>query len=176
MKDTMTTLSSLASHNPFSPDSGCLRNIMNGVNADSSVNADEAKCVGEKILSSMNGKSPTDYTFKRSSQAVTMSSKSSVKINNDQVQVDPQLLFQRLIMACENSQLAESFRYELCTYPTSLFDSPSTLRQPEKPALADALWAKLSPEAKTQPEGNVQYVLHGGALLHRVPWPRGSPT
>lgn len=176
MKDTMTTLSTLAAHNPFSPDSDSLRNIMNGVNADSSVNADEAKCVGEKILSSMNGKSPTDYTFKRSAQAITMASKSSVKINNDQVQVDPQLLFQRLIMACENSQLAELFRYELCTYPTSLFDSPLTLRQPQKPALAEALWAKLSPEAKTQPEGNVQYVLDGGALLHRVPWPRGSPT
>ena len=48
---------------------------MNGVNADSSVNADEAKCVGEKILSSMNGKSPTDYTFKRSAQAITMALK-----------------------------------------------------------------------------------------------------
>lgn len=27
-----------------------------------------------------------------------------------------------------------------------------------------------------QPGGNVQYMLDGGALLHRVPWPRGSPT
>ena len=42
------------------------------------------------------------------------------------------------------------------------------LRQPQKPALADALWTKLIPEAKTQ--------LDGGALLHRVPWPRGPPT
>jgi len=62
---------------------------MNDVNADSSVNADEAKCVGEKILSSMNGKGPTYYTFKRRAQAITMASKSSMKINNDQVQVDP---------------------------------------------------------------------------------------
>jgi len=69
MKDTMTTLSTLAAHNPFSPDSDRLRNIMNGVNADSSVNADVAKCVGEKILSSTNGKSPTDHTFKRNAQA-----------------------------------------------------------------------------------------------------------
>ena len=48
------------------------------------------------------------------------------------------------------------------------------LRQPPKPSLADALWAKLTPEAKTQPEGNIQYVLDGGSLLHRVPWPRGD--
>ena len=48
------------------------------------------------------------------------------------------------------------------------------LRQPPKPSLADALWAKLTPEAKTQPEGNIQYVLDGSSLLHRVPWPRGD--
>ena len=118
----------------------------------------------------------TDYPPKRSAQAVTMVSKSSVKIADDQVQVDPQLLFQRHIIARDNSQLEELFQYELCTYPTVLFDSPFMLRQPQKPALADALWAKLTPEAKTQPKGNVQYVLDGGALLHRVSWPRGSPN
>ena len=177
MKDTVTILRALATHNPFSLDTDSnLKNIMNGVNADSNVNADTAKIVGEKILSSMNGTLATDYSFKRSAQAVTMASKSSVKIDNDQVQVDPQLLFQRLIIACDNSHLEALFQYELCTYPTALFDSPFTLRQPQKPALADALWTRLTPEAKTQPEGNVQYVLDGGALLHRVPWPRGSPS
>ena len=29
-------------------------------------------------------------------------------------------------------------------------------------------------EEKRYPSGDVQYVLDGGALLHRVPWPRGS--
>ena len=105
-----------------------------------------------------------------------MASNSSVKIADDQVQVDSQLLFQRLIIVCDNSQLDELFQYELCTYPTALFDSPFMLRQPQKPALADALWTKLTPEAKTQPTENVQHVLDGGALVHPVPWPRGSPT
>ena len=112
MKDTviMTILRALATHNPFSLDTdGHLRNIMNGVNADSNVNADTTKIVGEKILSSMNGTLATDYSFKRSAQAVTMASKSSVKIDNDQVQVDPQLLFQRLIIACDNSHLEALF-------------------------------------------------------------------
>ena len=99
-----------------------------------------------------------------------------MNIDNDQMQVDPQLLFQRLIIACVNSQHEKLFRYELCTFPTVPFDSPFTLRQPQKPALADALWAKLTPEAKTQPEGNVQNVLDAGSLLQRVLWPRGSPT
>ena len=105
-----------------------------------------------------------------------MISKSSVKIADDQVQVDPQLLFQRLIIACDNSQLEELFQYELCTHPTVLFNSPFMLRQPQKPALADALQTKLIPEAKTQPKGNVQYAFDGGALLRRVSWPRGSTT
>jgi len=66
---------------------------MNGVNADNNVNADTAKSVGEKILSSMNGTLLTDYSFKRSAQAITMAPKSSVRIDNNQVQVNPQLLF-----------------------------------------------------------------------------------
>ena len=53
----------------------------------------------------MNGKLATDYSFKRGAQAVTIALKSSVKIVDDQVQVDPQLLFQRLIIAYDNSQL-----------------------------------------------------------------------
>ena len=73
MKDTVTILRALAAHYPFSLDTNNnLRNIMNGVNADSNATADTAKSVGEKILSSMNGKLATDYSFKRSAQAVTM--------------------------------------------------------------------------------------------------------
>ena len=49
------------------------------------------------------------------------------------------------------------------------------LKQPQKSAQADALWTKLTPEAKTQPKGNAQYALDGGALLYWVPRPRGSP-
>ena len=78
----------------------------------------------------MNGMLATDYQLKRSAQAVTMVSKSSVKIADDQGQVDPQLLFQSLIIACDSSQLEELFEYELCKYPTALFDSPFMLRQP----------------------------------------------
>ena len=48
------------------------------------------------------------------------------------------------------------------------------LLKPQKPALADAIWAKLPSDA-TGPKGEVQYVLDGGALLHRIPWSRGVP-
>ena len=65
---------------------------MTGVNADNAVNVDRVRAIGEEILSSMTGKSATDYTFKRSSQAVTLAAKSSVRIESNTVQVDPQLL------------------------------------------------------------------------------------
>ena len=88
------------------------------------------------------------------SSAVTFAAKSSVRIESDTVQVDPQLLFQRLIVACNRSDnLQGLFRYELCSYPVALFDSSLTLRQPQKPILVDAIWTKLSSNATLGPEG-----------------------
>ena len=54
-----------------------------------------------------------------------------------------------------------------------LFDSSLTPRQSQKPVLANAIWAKLSSNATSGPEGDVQHLLDGEALLHRIPWPRG---
>ena len=157
-KDTLVILTTFADRDPFSADPS-LRNIMTGVNADNAVNVDRARAIGEKILSSMTGKSATDYTFKRSSQAVTLAAKSSVRIESDTVQVDPQLPFQRLIVARNGSDDIQGlFRYELCRYPAALFDSSLMLRQPQKPVLADAIRAKLSSNAMSEPEGNVQRV------------------
>lgn len=172
-KDTLKILASLQEHNPFSPEPN-LRNIMSGVHGESSVDVDQAKKVGEKVLSSMNKSSPLEYQFKRKSHAVTLATKSAVKIDGEHVQVDPQLLFQRLLLASQQQDLISHFSYELCTYPASLFDSSLMLLQPNKPALADAIWLKLSPQTQVESTANekdLKFVLDGGALLHRVPWP-----
>ena len=175
MKDTRSLLFSLAERNPFTPHQD-LMNIMNGVHADSSVNVENAKEIGQTILESMTGKSAVEFKFKRSNQVITLSTKSSVKIDGEKIQVDPQLLFQRLIIASKSLDDMEAmFQHELCSYPTALFDSSLMLLQPQKPVLADAIWAKL-PSDPAGPTGEVQYVLDGGALLHRIPWPRGFPT
>ena len=121
MKSTGTILKALAGQSPFSlGTNNNLRNILNGVNADGKVNPDTTKSVGEKILLSMNGILAPNYSFRISAQEVTMALKSSVKIADDQVQVDPQLLLQRLVIACDNSQLEELFQCELYTYHSSL--------------------------------------------------------
>jgi len=84
------------------------------------------------------------------------------------------LLFQRLIIARQSlDDMSAIFKYEPCTYPPSLFDS-SLILKPQKPALADAIWAKLSSDATgPKAKGEVQYVLDGGTLLRGIPWPRG---
>jgi hypothetical protein len=170
MKDTQNLLRALEDRNHFTPHPG-LRNIMNGFNADSSVNVDAARDIGMKILGSMTGKSAVEFRFKWSDQAITLGAKSSVRIDGENVQVDPQLLFQHLIIACKASDDMEAmFKHELCSYPPALFDSSLMLRQPQKPVLAEAIWTKL-PSNVTGPTGEVHYVIDGGALIHHIPWP-----
>lgn len=77
----------------------------------------------------MKGTMAETHTFKRNEQCITLSAGSSIKIDGVKVHVDPQLLFQRLMFACNTiSDLEEVFQYELCSYPAALFDSPVTLR------------------------------------------------
>ena len=77
VKDTKTLLNALAEQNPFTAQKG-LRNIMNGVHANDTVNVDDAKDIGQGILTSMTGTFVTEFAFKRSNQAVTLATKSSV--------------------------------------------------------------------------------------------------
>lgn len=172
MHDTILVLDALADKNPFTQDYA-LKNIITGVHAEDSVNVDQARATGEKVSASMIGKSVIEHSFKRNEQSVTLATTSSVRIEGERVDVDPQLLFQRLMIACINAEnLEKIFQHELCSYPAALFDSPVTLRQPQKSMLAESLWATLSSAAKTGPTHRVNYVLDGGALLHRLPWPR----
>ena len=122
-KDTLTVLQYLQERNPFSTDPS-LRSIATGVHAHSIVNVDTALAVGDTILKSMDGKTPAVYTFMRKNQVVTLGIKSSVKIDGEQIQIDPQLLFQGLIVVVQSSDKLESaFKHELCSYPSALFDS-----------------------------------------------------
>ena len=125
-KDTLSFLSHLQQRNPFQveEDDNYLRNIETGVTADSAVNMEKAKEIGTRTLHDMVGKNVSDYSFRKSQQAVTLNEKSSVKVGGEIVAVDPQLLFQRLTTAANRyvSDISEVFRYELSGVPSSLFD------------------------------------------------------
>ena len=173
-KDTQTLLSSLQERNPFSTSDTTLRNIYSGLHAKGTVNIDKAQDVGNAILDRMEGAAVTEYIFKKNHQAVTLDTKSIIKIEGVAVQIDPQLLFQRLTLAAKaTSNTEDVFKYELCSYPPTLFDTSLMLRQPQKTALASAVWNTLELDTPEVP-GEVQFVLDGGSLLQRIPWTQGS--
>jgi len=173
LADIQELLTFLTPRNPFHENTQ-LRSIVTGVMADATVNVQCAREVGNKILKQMVGKSIAQYSFKNKEQVITLSNSSVVKIREEMVHIDPQLLFQRLVtLGIRNNNLPDVFQYELCSYPPALFENKWTPRLANKALLGDALW-KLMPQAVPAPSRDVQYVLDGGALLHRIPWKNGS--
>ena len=69
--------------------------------------------------------------------------------------------------------MPELFRYDLCGYLASLFQNNNILNCANKPVLADSLWSKFG-DLHPDPYDEYHYVLDGGALLHRIPWPKGK--
>lgn len=135
---------------------------------DNRASSDEKRNEHQRLVwllsMSMTGKSVCSYSFLCCAQTITMASKSLLTIGDESVQVDPQLLFQRLILACNSAEeLTSVFQYELASYPTALFESPLMMNPVQKPGLADVIWSTLSPDAKTGPTTQVHYVLDGGA-------------
>ena len=93
MADICELMEFLKTRNPSSDNHG-LPSIATSINADSKANVDTAKNVGDDILKSMIGKRVLEHTFRKKDQAVTLST-SVIKINNDTIHIDPQLLYQR---------------------------------------------------------------------------------
>ena len=103
-----------------------------------------------------------------------MDSKATVSVGSESVEIDPQLLFQRLITAGTNSgDLDNVFRYELCSYPPAIFKHTNIMLEADKPTLADALWKDM-PDKDDKVPKNVHYALDGGSLLHRAPFETGQ--
>ena len=175
IKDTLKLLAAFKQWNPFIEDES-LHGIVNGVIAGERVNVDKSNQVGQKILESMVGQNMQEYSFKKKCQVVTLDSKSAVDIKGEQVNIDPQLLFQRLsVIASNGENLADTFKYELCSFPPAMFESSVLPRQANKAALADALWEEVkNGQPKSVQEGQLHTVVDGGALLHWLPRQRGS--
>ena len=100
-----------------------------------------------------------------------MASKQTVNIDKEQVQIDPNLLFQRLASIASQSPdtLENALEYELSSYPPSLFDSTFFMREAQKSQLTDCI-LNLTKESSFTLTDNVQNVLDGGSLLHKIPW------
>ena len=138
--------------------------------ADVSVNVNNATEVGHAILKAMEGHTAADLVLRKKDQVKTLGAKKSAKVDWCPVTIDPQLLFQLFITAANSTYeyKIELLRYELCSFPSSLFESPDFLRQPNKASLADELWNFLpasdyDPGDSSEPK-DVQFVIDGDSL------------
>jgi len=176
MVDTRKVLTYLEDNDPFD-DKPSLRNIVTGVELRQDVNTEQAQQIGQHILSSMVDQDVVQYTFKKKDQVITPETKSTISVNGETVHIDPQLLFQRLVIAGNQSdKLVEAFEFELCSYQPALFETKDVLLEANKPSLSKAIWAVVPHDEQqiNQTSDSYQYVLDGGALLHRIPWQLGE--
>ena len=94
------------------------------------------------------------------------------KVDGERVEMDPKQLYQRLLVAgIGNIDIQTLFKFELCSYPTSLFDQKLMMRQADKAYLQNALLKKAPASITEQIPADAVYVVDGGALLQRLPWP-----
>ncbi|WAR01525.1 hypothetical protein MAR_008083 [Mya arenaria] len=119
-------LAFLVDKNPFMAEES-LRSIASGVVAGERVNVDKAHEVGMKIVRDMAGKNVEDFKF--SMKIITMNDSASIQVGGDE------LLIVAVLGALPHD-LQNFFAYELCTYPSPLFESAPLLRQANKSVLA----------------------------------------
>ena len=85
-------------------------------------------------------------------------------------------MFQKLAVAAERTDKIDPetiFKHELTTIPKALAETPELLHEAQKSTLADAIWSTVNQNEASIPD-DIRYVIDGGALLHRIPWSRGS--
>ena len=65
-----------------------------------------------------------NYLLSKNNQVVTLAAKTLVITKYDVIQIEPQLLFQRLsVIASKEEDPSTTLKYELCSYPAALFES-----------------------------------------------------
>ena len=115
--DTRALINYFIDTNPFAQNDS-LFNIANGMTAQKGVNVEISRIIGERILASMIGKTVEEFYFRKADQAVTLGSRSTAKVKGEPAKVDPQLIFQRLVVIGERGDdLPSLFKYELCSHP-----------------------------------------------------------
>ena len=158
--------------NPFICQDSRLRCIFTGAVADESdgIDCDDAEHIGMKIQQDLDNLAVNKSVVKRSKQVKSLAVlRPGVQVNSVTIHVNPTVLFQRLIMLIERSEdMTSYFEYELTPEPTSLFKD-RFMRKPNKALLGKAL-TKTSSTTHSEMAEATNYVLDGGALLHKVSW------
>ena len=95
-----------------------------------------------------------------------------------ELEVDPQALFQRLLVIANNSDIDIDIDglmcYELSVYPPSMFTSSGVPRNADKPQLVDAIAKDHFAAKEVIPVAAECTVFDGGSLLRRIQWDKGE--
>lgn len=181
-KDTECIYNFLKERNPFvNPHPNEFRNIADGIISTSKANVDRAEDVGMKITQSLDNKNVFEYSFEKCKQVVRLSSKNELMIDGEMVIMDPDTLFQRLLLLILQSDRTDAekeaaFCYELCHKTPSLFDQSGLMREANSSTLLKSLVARTGSIVNNFAEGstNVVYVLEGDWLINKVSWQNGE--
>ena len=166
----------LKSHNPFDICDGRLRCVTSGVAAadSDSISCDETEEVGVRIMQAMDGMLFKDVKMRHRDCVRTLADvgNSSTVNRKAQLNVDPNILFTRLLAIVQrSSDLEQYFQYELSSEPLSLFTS-GRMWKTDKSQLAKELCKGL--HSNIAPQMSV-HVVDGGYLLHVVSWIYSTP-
>ncbi len=159
----------LKSHNPFDY-TDKLVSIFTGVEADSSINCDNAIEIDSRQHMTMIGKNLADLKLKRKSRVRPLSAmRSTVKVRNEPVVVNEQQMLNRILAVLQTSNDLRHFvQYEFVNFAPALFDAVS-MRKTAKAALSRILDVD-SNLVDTPAQVSVPVVIDGAHLLHTVVW------
>jgi hypothetical protein len=142
----------LCTNTPFKRDQPNLFSLSTGHTSDGtdSVNCDDAERIGFQIQQGLNHVTMIDAIIKRNQGIQTLQHlKKKITIDKEQVHIDSDILFTRLIVLTERSEkMADYFNYELSPEPTSLFKD-SMMRKPNKSTLATYLIGNYEKKKRT---------------------------
>ena len=163
--------------NPFNMIDSNLHSLSTGsvsMRGKDKVNCDDAESIGAKIQSKLDNAIFTEAKILKRDLIVSLDALTNEPLDidsKDPVSVNPTLLFTRLAAIAEREDDVEQyFDYELNHQALSLFKN-GLMRKPDKASLKRSLLPEK--DATSTNITGMQYVLDGGALLHRVPWSKG---
>ena len=138
------------------------------------VNCEQAEEVGKTIQHGLDNILLDKATIKRKDQITNLESLQNAKATKSKEEMaEPSIMFNRLItVATREDDLDPIFEFELTYEPMSLFKH-GMMRKPDKPSLRKVIMCDEDAVRKENIENPDNYVLDGGALLHRVRWFKG---
>lgn len=182
-KDIDCIYNFLKERNPFAGTTpNEYRNIADGIISTSKATVDKAEEIGLQILHSLKDKNVFEYSFERRKQVVRLSSKNELTIDGEIVIIDPETLFQRLLLLVHQSDRNEkekeaAFCYELCHNAPSLFDKNGLMREANYSSLVKSIVTKTGNVVSNDFASklpNPFYIIEGDWLIDRITWQNGD--